>query len=112
MKFQISNKMWNILDTDFGGDETANFGPRKETGTALYQIDTIATVSCQDQVNNMSHIMKKPVFRVCDQVILKPACSTSETSKGLEISDLARKGNILSRQQTTKMLIRPRGCAG
>ena len=42
--------MWDILDTDFGGDETANFGPRKETGTALYQIDTIATVSCQDQV--------------------------------------------------------------
>ena len=42
--------MWDVIDTDFGGDETANFGPRKETGTALYQIDTIATVSCRDQV--------------------------------------------------------------
>ena len=43
-------KMWDVIDTDFGGDETVNFGPRKETGTALYQIDTIATVSCRDQV--------------------------------------------------------------
>ena len=42
--------MWDIIETDFGGDETANFGPRKETGTALYQVDTVATVSCQNQV--------------------------------------------------------------
>ena len=50
--------MWDILDTDFGGDETANFGPRKETGTALYQIDTIATVSCQDQVLPVIFLIK------------------------------------------------------
>ena len=42
--------MWEILQTDFGGDETVNFGPRKEAGTALFQIDTIATLSCQDEV--------------------------------------------------------------
>lgn len=42
--------MWDIIETAFGGDETANFGPRKETGSALYQIDTIATVSCQENV--------------------------------------------------------------
>ena len=41
--------MWDIIETDFG-DETANFGPRKESGTALYQIDTIATVSCREEV--------------------------------------------------------------
>ena len=28
----------------------------------------------------MSLIMRKPVFRVCDQVRIKPACSASETS--------------------------------
>lgn len=41
---------WNIIDTDFGGDETGHFGPRLETGTALYQIDTTATISTKEQV--------------------------------------------------------------
>ncbi|XP_052766209.1 kinetochore-associated protein 1-like [Mya arenaria] len=44
---------WDNIKTDFGGDETVNFGPRKESGSALYQIDTVATVSCQD-LNNHS----------------------------------------------------------
>ena len=33
----------------------------------------------------MSHVMRKPVFGVCDQLRLKPACSADETSLGLEI---------------------------
>jgi len=41
---------WDDIKTDCSGDETANFGPRNETGTALYQIDTVTTVSCEDQV--------------------------------------------------------------
>ena len=57
-------------------------------------------------------VTRKPVFEVLDQLQLKPACSTSETSKGSEILDLASKGIILSRQQTTKVLIRLHGCAG
>ena len=32
---------------------------------------------------HMSHVMRKPVFGVCDQVRLKPACSATETSKSL-----------------------------
>ena len=28
----------------------------------------------------VSHIIRKPVFGVCDQVRLKPACSITETS--------------------------------
>ncbi|CAH1790791.1 unnamed protein product [Owenia fusiformis] len=44
--------MWNDVDVDFGGDETGNFGPRKETGSALYQIDTIATISSQEEVEH------------------------------------------------------------
>ena len=28
----------------------------------------------------MSHVMRKPVYGVCDQVRLKPACSVTETS--------------------------------
>ena len=55
----------------------------------------------------MTLVTRKPVFGVCDQIRLKPACSAIETSKGLE-----SRGIILSRRQTTKALIRLRGCAG
>ena len=54
---------------------------------------------------------RKPVFEVCDQVRLKPVCSATETSYSLEILNLQRRGIILSRQRTTKVLIRLRGCA-
>ena len=37
---------------------------------------------------NMNHITRKPVFRVSDQVRLRPACSATETSYSLEILDL------------------------
>ena len=47
----------------------------------------------------MSHVTRKPVFGVCDQVRLKPACSAAETSKRLEISAIASRGIIISRQR-------------
>ncbi|KAL8602243.1 hypothetical protein ACOMHN_022756 [Nucella lapillus] len=40
---------WDQVQTEFAGDETTNFGPRMETGTALYQVDTVATISTQNQ---------------------------------------------------------------
>lgn len=40
---------WDVLQSAFGGDETINFGPRCETGSALYQVNTFATVSSQDK---------------------------------------------------------------
>lgn len=43
---------WDIVSSDFGGEETVNFGPREESGSALYQIDTLATISSQDKVDN------------------------------------------------------------
>ena len=56
---------------------------------------------------------EKPVFRVCDQVRLKPACLLSFRDKlSLEILDIETRGIIVSRQQTTKVLIRLRWCAG
>ena len=60
----------------------------------------------------MSHITRKSVSRVCNQLRLKPACSATEASKRLEISAIATRCIILSRQQRTKVLIRSRGCAG
>ena len=56
----------------------------------------------------MSLVTRKPVFRVCDQVRRKPACSVSEASQSLEISDIETRGSMLSRQWTTKALIRLR----
>ena len=44
----------------------------------------------------MSLVTRKPVFGVCDQVRLKPACSATETSKSLEMLDLENRNMILS----------------
>ena len=54
---------------------------------------------------------EKPVFGVCDQVRLKPVYSSIETRYSLGISAIASGGIILSKQRTTKVLIRLRGCA-
>ena len=62
-------------------------------------------------ISKMSLVTRKPVFGIFDQVRLKPACSASEASYSLEISDIETRGIILSRQRTTKALIRLRGCA-
>ena len=34
----------------------------------------------QDTVNHSCHVTRKPIFGVCDQVRLKLACSTTESS--------------------------------
>ena len=46
----------------------------------------------------MSHVKRQPVFGVCDQGRLKPACTATEASQRLEIWDLETRGIILSRQ--------------
>lgn len=43
---------WDCVQTEFMGDETTNFGPRIENGTALYQVDTLATISPKSQVGD------------------------------------------------------------
>ena len=48
--------------------------------------------------------MGKPVFGICDQVRLKPACSATETSQGFEILDIASIDIILPKQRTTKLI--------
>ena len=55
---------------------------------------------------------EKTVLGMFDQVRLKPACSAIVTSKNLENSATASRGIILSRQRTTKVLIRLCWCAG
>ena len=55
---------------------------------------------------NMSLVTGKPVFGVCEQVRPKPACAATEASYSLESLDIETKGIILSKQRTTKVLIR------
>ena len=59
----------------------------------------------------ISHVVRKPVFGVSDQVRLKPACSATEATLTLEILDIASIGIVLFKQLTTKVLIRLRKCA-
>ena len=59
----------------------------------------------------MSHVTTKPAFGVCVQLRLKPDCSATETSLGLEITAIVSRGFVLSRQWTTKTGIILCGCA-
>ena len=52
----------------------------------------------------MSHVTRKPVLRVSDQVRLKPVCSAKEDSFSHEIAIIDTKDIILSRQRTTKVM--------
>ena len=96
--------LWERLDVPVHEQEI--FMEGKE-GFKPHVIESVSSVYMY-----MSHITRKPVFRVCDQVWLKPDCSADETSWGLEISAKASRGTILSTQRTTKVLIRLRRCAG
>ena len=59
----------------------------------------------------MSHITRKLVFVVCDQVRLKPACWCTEASQSLGSFDI-KSIDTLPKQWTTKTLIRLRIRAG
>ena len=59
-----------------------------------------------DSIVYMSPVTKKPVFGVFDQIRHKPTCAATEATLRLEISDIETRDDILSRQRTTKVLIR------
>ena len=86
---------------------------------ALQQRHQVAHLNLQDPVMSIwkayiiwAMLTRKPVFRVSDQVRLKLACSATEASMRLEILVTETWDITLSRQETTKALIRLRGCAG
>ena len=69
--------------------------------TALLAITCISTSSGGTTVrlirsNNMSRVMRKPVFGVSDQVQHKPGCTVTEDGWRLEILDLGSRGIVLS----------------
>ena len=56
--------------------------------------------------------VSKPVLGVSDKVRFKPVSSATEINQKIEILLVASLDMILSNKQTTKALIRQRGCAG
>ena len=62
--------------------------------------------------SHLSHVMRKRVFGVCDQVRLEPACSATQRRESHEIAKKETRDIILSRQRTTKALIRLRRWTG
>ena len=63
-------------------------------------------------MHRKSHLIKSLVTRKPVFGVFKPACSATEISERLQILDIETRDIILSRQQTTKALIRLRQCAG
>ena len=58
---------------------------------------TCIAVTCIMQIlEQMSLVVRKPVFGVSDQVRHKPGCTVSEDGQRLEISDLGSRGIVLS----------------
>ncbi|XP_022097333.1 kinetochore-associated protein 1-like [Acanthaster planci] len=47
---------WDDVEAGIGGDETANFGPRQESGSSLFQVDTLATISPRGEVECNPHV--------------------------------------------------------
>lgn len=46
------NMPWDSVEVGLaGGEETVNFGPRNESGSSLYQVDTLASVSPRGEVS-------------------------------------------------------------
>ena len=60
---------------------------------------------------HLNDVTRKPVFGVCDQGRLEPVSAVTEARQRLKISGIETRG-ILSRQRTTKALIRLCECTG
>ena len=83
----------SIVITSTGEDGTGRFGGR----LAIYRFIYILRFPYLYR----SHVARKHVFGVCDQLRLIPACSATETRMGLDLSAIARQDKrfILSRQE-------------
>ena len=56
----------------------------------------IIKLSVKHFQNEMSLVLRKPVFGVSDQVRHKPGCTATEDGQRLEISDIGSRGTVLS----------------
>ena len=58
----------------------------------MFKLGEITEIDFQ----KLSLVMRKPVFRVSDQVLHKPGCTATEKKYRLEISDIGSKWIVLS----------------
>ncbi|XP_064624498.1 kinetochore-associated protein 1-like [Lineus longissimus] len=57
----MASPRWDHVQVDFGNDETGNFGPREETGTALFQVNTVGTISPEGEVTHNPSVISTAV---------------------------------------------------
>ncbi|XP_060066051.1 kinetochore-associated protein 1-like [Ylistrum balloti] len=94
---------WDIVNANFEGDETVNFGPRKESGIALYQIDTIATVSPR----NEAVVQSSP--RIVTSILGELSCIAVERHASL-FKDCQFSGTLELEAPVEEMEWSPDGC--
>ena len=59
---------WDSVEVGLaGGEETVNFGPRNESGSPLYQVDTLASVSPRGEEVSF-HCVKSLPLNVCGRI--------------------------------------------
>ena len=66
---------------------------RHEYNTSIFAMETMHEHVI---ILKMSLVLRKPVFGVSDHVWHKPGCTATEDGYKLEISDLGRRGIVLS----------------
>ncbi|XP_033734712.1 kinetochore-associated protein 1-like [Pecten maximus] len=95
--------VWDVVNANFEGDETVNFGPRKESGIALYQIDTIATVSPR----NEAMVQSSP--RIVTSILGELSCIAVEMHASL-FKDCQFSGTLELEAPVEELEWSPDGC--
>ncbi|OWF43847.1 kinetochore-associated protein 1-like [Mizuhopecten yessoensis] len=95
--------VWDVVNANFEGDETVNFGPRKESGIALYQIDTIATVSPRKE----TVVQNSP--RIVTSILGELSCIAVEMHASI-FKDCQFSGTLELESPVEEMEWSPDGC--
>ena len=61
----------------------------------LESVNTVNNILDLFLSDNLSLVLRKPVFGVSNQVRYKPGCAATKYSQRLEISDLGNRGIVL-----------------
>ena len=79
---------WDSVEVGLaGGEETVNFGPRNESGSSLYQVDTLASVSPRGEVSLAYEVLSPSYWSDREGMIL---CSMLQTKSSRSVLLAAR----------------------
>ena len=111
VKINLPN-IWQSHNSNFKvGTHSTNEGRRLVGCPIILLLRRHLYLNLEKTISNpISHVIRKPVFGVFNQVRLKPAWSATEASKSHGNAGTATTDIELSRQQTTKAVIRLGRC--